>query len=160
MRALERLCLAFMLAATPAAAIAQDAVEIPPDIMEALQMDVSTIHMELTQANIRLQPAQSGPFWSIYGEYLGDVQSLTTERAELIRDFATAYGTMTDAQAVEVGHRVLAFNARRDDLVARYFDRIASEVSGLVAGQFLQIENRIWTLKDLRLQVEIPIVGR
>ena len=32
-------------------------------------------------------------------------------------------------------------------------------LGGVVAGQFLQIENRINTLKDLRLELELPIIG-
>lgn len=143
----------------PLAAAAQEPLEIPPEIMEAIQGDVSTIHQELMQATITLEPGQSGAFWSIYDEYLEEVASLTAERTELLKDFALAFDTMDDDVAVDMGHRALSHDARRHETLARYFDRIADEVGGTVAGQFLQIENRIHTLKDLRLELEIPIIG-
>lgn len=143
----------------PYAASAQETLEIPPEIMEAIQGDVSTIHQELMQATITLEPGQSGAFWSIYDEYLEEVASLTAERTELIKDFAVAFDTMDDDTAVEMGHRALQYDSRRRDTVATYFDRIADELGGKVAGQFLQIESRIQTLKDLRLELEVPIIG-
>jgi len=142
----------------PAPVAAQEPLEIPPEVMEAIQGDISTIHQELMQASIILEPGQSGAFWAIYDEYLVEVASLTAERTELLRDFALAFDTMDDSTAVDMGHRALSHDARRHETVARYFDRIADEVGGTVAGQFLQIENRIHTLKDLRLELEIPII--
>ena len=153
--------LAVLLAtvAGPAALSAQEVLTIPPEIMEAIQSDVATIHMDLMQASIVLKEGQAGKFWPIYDEYLGELKTLTAERTEVIKDFALAFGTMTDATAIEMGKRALAFDARRHDLTAKYFDRIAKEVGGIVAGQFLQIEARISTIKDLRVQLEVPIIG-
>jgi hypothetical protein len=143
----------------PAGLSAQETLEIPPEIMEAIQSDVATIHQELMQASIVLQPGQSGSFWAIYDEYLAEVRTLAAERTELIKDFALAFDTMTDETAVDMGRRALAFDAQRHQLVSRYFDRIAEEVGGIAAGQFLQIEARIQTIKDLRVELEVPVIG-
>lgn len=158
-KALKMLAVLVGSATVTSPVAAQDTLEIPPEIMEAIQGDVATIHQELTQATITLEPGQSGPFWSIYDEYVEEVKALTAERAELLRDFAMAFESMTDETAVAMGRRALDFDARRNDLARRYFDRIAEEVGGVVAGQFLQIENRIQTLKDLRMELEVPIIG-
>jgi len=45
-------------------------------------------------------------------------------------------------------------------LVARYFERTSGEVSGVTAGQFYQIEQQTDMLIDLRLAMEVPIIGR
>lgn len=159
MKSMKALGLILAMAAVPASLVAQETLEIPPEIMEAIQMDVATIHMELMQANIKLQPGQAGTFWAVYDEYLAEIKALTTERTELIKDFALAFATMTDETAIEMGKRALAFDGRRTELVGKYFGRIAAEVGGIAAGQFLQIEARIQTLKDLRVELEVPIVG-
>jgi len=112
------------------------------------------------QATIVLEEGHAGKFWPVYDQYLEEVKTLAAERTEVLKDFALAFETMTDATAVEMGKRALALNARRTELVAKYFDRIAEEVGGIAAGQFLQIEARIWTLKDLRLELEVPILHR
>jgi len=147
------------MVAGPATLSAQETLTIPPEIMDAIQSDVATIHMDLMQASIVLKEGQAGKFWPIYDEYLAELKTLTAERTEVIKDFALAFETMTDATAVEMGKRALAFDARRHDLTAKYFDRIAQDVGGIVAGQFLQIEARIATIKDLRIQLEVPLTG-
>ena len=159
MKLAKALAVLLATAAGPAALSAQETLTIPPEIMEAIQSDVATIHMDLMQASIVLKEGQAGKFWPVYDEYLAELKTLTAERTEVIKDFALAFGTMTDATAVEMGKRALAFDARRHELTAKYFDRIAQEVGGIVAGQFLQIEARISTIKDLRVQLEVPIIG-
>ncbi len=148
-----------VLAAAPAPLLAQQ-VEIPPEIMEALQKDVATLHQDIMQQTIVLEPGEAAPFWAIYDEYLGEIRSMAAERTELLADFADAFHGMTDEQAMQMGHRALEFDQRRHDVTSEYFDRIGDEVGGRVAGQFLQVESRIQMLKDLRLAIEVPIIGR
>ncbi|MGW8267934.1 MAG: hypothetical protein ACWGSQ_16325 [Longimicrobiales bacterium] len=159
MKGIKAFAALLVMATIPASLSGQETLVIPPEIMEAIQSDVATIHMDLMQANIVLQEGQAGKFWPVYDEYLTELKTLAAERTELIKDFALAFGSMTDATAVEMGRRALAFDARRNELAAKYFDRIAEEVGGIVAGQFLQIEARIWTIKDMRIAIEIPILG-
>jgi len=159
MKHIRTLALLAAFAAAPAVVSAQDTLEISPELMEAIQTDVATIHVALMQDNIVLQPGQAGTFWAVYDEYLAEVRELTAERAELIKDFAMAFDTMTDESATTMGRRAIEFDARRNALVSKYFERIASEIGGIVAGQFLQIENRIQTIKDLQVELEVPIIG-
>jgi len=147
-----------VLATVPVPVLAQE-VEIPPEIMEALQEDVATLHQDLMQRTIVLEPGQAAPFWAIYDEYLGEIRSMAAERTELLGDFAEAFHGMTDDQAMEMGRRALEFDRRRREVASEYFERIGDEVGGRVAGQFLQVENRIQMLKDLRLAIEIPLIG-
>jgi len=143
----------------PAAVGAQDNMEIPPEIMEAIQGDISTIHMDVMQATIRLEPGQAGSFWGIYDEYLGEVQGITAQLTELVRDLAIGFDTMTDASASDLGERWFDIESQRIGLLHEYFGKVSEDVGGVAAGQFLQIENRIHMLKDLRLAMEIPIIG-
>ena len=157
---LRRTMLLVALVFAPVAVSAQQELEIPPEVMEAIRSDVATVHMDLMQSTLLLQPGQAGSFWSVYDEYLVEVQSLTQQRTELLRDFAAAFQDMDDEAAIQMGRRALEIDARRHQLLSDYFERIASQVSGVIAGQFLQIENRIATVKDLRLELEVPVIGR
>jgi hypothetical protein len=159
MKGIKTLAALLALAVLPATVSAQDTLVIPPEIMQAIQSDVATLHMDLMQANIMLQPGQAGPFWAIYDSYLSELKILTAQRTELLKDFALAFDTMTDEAATEMGKRALAFDAQRNELVGKYFGRIAEEVGGITAGQFLQIEARIATIKDLRIELDVPIIG-
>ena len=159
MKGIKAFAALLVMATIPASLSGQETLVIPPEIMEAIQSDVATIHMDLMQANIVLKEGQAGKFWPVYDEYLTELKTLAAERTDLVKDFALAFETMTDATAVDMGRRALAFDARRNELVAKYFERIAEEVGGIAAGQFLQIEARIWTIKDMRIAIEIPILG-
>jgi hypothetical protein len=159
MKGIKTIAILLAMAAIPVSASAQETLEIPAELMEAIQTDVAIIHQELMQANIILEPGHTATFWGIYDEYLDEVKAMAAERTELIKDLALAFETLTDDQAMEMGRRAIQFDAQRNELVAKYFERIGSEVSGKVAGQFLQIESRIATIKDLRLEMEIPIIG-
>jgi hypothetical protein len=154
------IALALAVFGTAPVTLAAQQVEIPPEIMEALQKDVATLHQEVMQQTIVLEPGEAAPFWAIYDEYLGEIQTMAAERTELLADFADAFHGMTDEQAMAMGRRALDFDQRRHDVMAEYFERIGDEIGGRVAGQFLQVENRIQMLKDLRLAIEIPIIGR
>jgi hypothetical protein len=64
MKGLKAWTVCLALVAGPATVAAQETLEIPPEIMEAIQSDVATIHMDLMQATIVLeegQPGSSGP---------------------------------------------------------------------------------------------------
>lgn len=143
----------------PGAAVGQETIEIPPEFMEALKADVSTVHMDVMQASIMLQPGQAGTFWGIYDEYLKELGTITEGRATLLKDFAQAFQTMTDEEATDLGGRALDLRAETLQLRRRYFERIAGEVSGKAAGQFLQIENQLQTILDLGVALEVPIIG-
>lgn len=144
----------------PGGVVAQDTMdmEIPPEFMEALQKDISTLRMDAMQSTIQLEPGQAAGFWAIYEEYLGELEGLTAGRAELIRDYAMEYATLTDDQVMGLGRRAIRQRMDAQALLSRYFERIGDDVGGKVAGQFFQIENQVQMLLDLRLAMEVPII--
>lgn len=160
---MKRLLLALvalaLLGGSPDRLTAQADVEIPQEFMDALRKDVRQMRTQAMQSAIVLEPGQSGPFWTIYEEYQADLEEITQARTELLRDYALMFETMSDDEAVELGHRAMELRAEQADLVRRYFDRIAEEVSGTTAGQFYQVEQQVQMLIDLQLAMEVPIIG-
>ena len=144
----------------PGSVAAQDTMdtEIPAEFMAALQKDISTLRMDAMQATIQLEPGQAATFWGIFEEYLGELQGVTAGRAELIKDYALQYASLTDEQVMGLGRRAIRMRMDADALMARYFERIGDDVGGKVAGQFFQIENQVQMLLDLRLAMEVPII--
>lgn len=160
---MKRIVTAAVVAAAllvPMAGTAQDALEIPPEFMEALQKDAATLRMDAMQSSIQLQPGEAATFWTIYEEFLAETNTRVAARTELLRDYAVQYADLTDHQAVSMGKRAIEMEMDRMTLIADYFDRIAAEVSGVTAAQFYQIEQQTDMLIDLRLAMEVPIIGR
>lgn len=138
---------------------AQETLEIPPEFMEALKKDVRQMRTQAMQSAIILEPGQATTFWPIYEEYQAELEGITQARTELIRDYAMMFETMSDDQAVDLGHRAMELRGNQMDLLRRYFDRIAEDVSGTTAGQFYQVESQVQMLIDLQLAMEIPVIG-
>jgi hypothetical protein len=163
-RIVKRLLTAAFVAALliPGSVAAQDMMgeELPPEFVEALQKDVAELRMDAMQSTIQLSAGESATFWAIYEEYLAELNATTEGRAELLRDYVVQFETFTDDQVIAMGNRAIEQRMDQLALVNRYFDRIAREVSGITAGQFFQIENQVQMLIDLRLAMEIPIIGR
>jgi hypothetical protein len=142
------------------AGTAQEELEIPPEFMEALQKDAATLRMDVMQGTIQLQPGEASTFWTIYEEFLAEMNIRVAGRTELLRDYAVQYAGLTDEQAIAMGERAIEMEMDRMALIAQYFDRIATEVSGVTAAQFYQIEQQTNMLIDLRLAMDVPIIGR
>lgn len=148
-----------LVGVAPGQVAAQETIEIPPEFMEALKKDVRQMRTQAMQSAIVLEPGQATTFWPIYEEYQAELEAITQARTELIRDYAMMFETMSDDQAVELGHRAMELRGQQAQLLRRYFDRIADDVSGTTAGQFYQVENQVQMLIDLQLAMEIPIIG-
>jgi hypothetical protein len=148
-----------LVGAGPDRVAAQETIEIPPEFMEALRKDVRQMRTQAMQAAIILEPGQASTFWPIYEDYQEELEEITQTRTELLRDYATMFETMSDEQAVDLGHRAMELRGEQMDLLGRYFDRIADDVSGTTAGQFYQVENQVQMLIDLQLAMEVPIIG-
>ena len=147
----------------PGTGFAQDTMmgdELPPEFIEALQKDVATLRMDAMQSNIQLAAGEASTFWAIYEEYLAELNEATAGRAELVREYISDFNNLTDDQVIMMGNRAIEQRMDRLALLNRYFDRIAREVSGITAGQFFQIEEQVQMLIDLRLAMELPVIGR
>ena len=160
MKRFKWIAIAAAIAAAPVGALAQQTmdVEIPPEFMAALQKDITTLRMDAMQSSIQLEPGTASAFWGVYEEYLTELQDVIAGRAELLKDYAVQYETLTDDQVMTLGRRALGQRMDQQALLARYFERIGDEVGGKAAGQFFQIENQVQMLIDLRLAMEIPII--
>jgi hypothetical protein len=154
------IAVAAAIVAAPVGALGQQTmdVEIPPEFMAALQKDLTTLRMDAMQTTIQLEPGTASTFWGIYEEYLVELEDVTAGRAELLKDYALQYETLSDDQIMTLGRRAIGQRMDHAALISRYFERIGDEVGGRAAGQFYQIENQVQMLIDLRLAMEIPII--
>src|SRR5208282_2129381 len=89
-------------AATPSASAVRD-----QDI-EMLRKDIRSKKKQLIAANLQLTDAESTKFWPVYDQYTADLVKINNEKYALMKDYADAWGTMTDAQAEGLTKRALA----------------------------------------------------
>ena len=85
--------------------------------IQMLREDIRAQRKQITAANMPLTPDEATKFWPIYDQYRAEAAKNGDERWQLIKDYATNYQTMTDAQAQQYIKRS-ADNARRSSRCA------------------------------------------
>ena len=145
-------------------AFAQQGVQVDEDTaaryLELVRADIAQDRVDLISTAMRFEPAESAAFWPIYREFEGELTDIGNERLAIIRDFAASFETMSEEKARELGERSLALAGRRHELRQEYFERIADEISAVIASRFLQVDNQIQMLLDLQLAAEIPLIQK
>jgi hypothetical protein len=157
------LALAGVLAVGAPIASAQEA---KPDESRDLNLRAYT---DLLRSDIRAQKSaiitevmefsdeEDAKFWPVYREYETELTKINDERLELIKDYATKYDKLTDADANRIATGALDLEARRHALKAKYYDRLKSVLPAKTAARALQVENQILLLLDLQIAAGLPV---
>lgn len=104
-----------------------------------------------------LDASEHDAFWREYRQYEGELQKIQDQRYQVIRDYAAYYDNMTNAVADNLSERMLKIKQARDDLARKYYERIKKATSAITAARFLQVENEINLLSDLKVSSEAPL---
>lgn len=113
----------------------------------------------LTEA-MDLDDSEKDAFWSEYNLYEAELKKIYDDRYQLIRDYAEHYDDMTNEIADNLAERALKIREARDDLSKKYYQRIKKATSAITAARFLQVENEINLLSDLKVSSETPILPK
>ena len=114
----------------------------------------------LIEKALDLSPTEHDAFWREYYAYEGELKKVYDERYSIIRDYAANYENMNNDIADNLALRSLKVRDDRNDLFRKYYNRIKKSTSAIIAGQFLQIENELNLLSDLKISTETPILPR
>ena len=128
--------------------------------VDAMRADLSDGKTQLINEIMKLSRDESEKFWPIYHDYEDELFALGDRRVEAARQFVKAQvaESFDNAQAAKLADQWFDFESRRLELLRKYHDQIASELSGERAAQFLQIEHRVGTVTDLMLASELPLI--
>lgn len=131
--------------------------------MKALDADRAKYRekkVALIEKALNLSASEHDPFWKEYYAYEAELKKIYDERYSIIRDYAANYENMNDDIADNLALRSLKIREDRNDLWRKYYNRIKKATSSIIAGQFLQIENELNLLSDLKISTETPILPR
>lgn len=124
--------------------------------LQLLRSDLRSHKTKIIAEGMELSEADARSFWPVYREYELELAAIGDERVELLKEYARAFATMTDAKAEEITRRSFALDQRRVELKTRYFDRFAHATSARTAARFFQIEAQVDALQYIRVAAEIP----
>jgi len=107
---------------------------------------------------MQLDDKQARIFWPIYNDYEANLDKLGDERLAIVQEYATNFLTMTNEEADELAQRVMALDDQRMALRRKYYDLMEKSLPAILVVRFLQVENQIQLLVDLKIASNLAII--
>jgi hypothetical protein len=126
--------------------------------IEMLRADLRAQRKQITAQNMSLTADEATKFWPVFDQYRQEAIKPNDERWAVIKDYATNYSTMTDAQATEYIRRSNAVDQQLLALRMKYVPVFEKVISPKKTALWYQIDRRIDLLINLQLSSQIPMV--
>lgn len=107
---------------------------------------------------MQLSKSESEAFWKLYAEYQQATYLIQNKRIANIKDFANNYGNLTDEKADEIVTNGLDLRIKILKLKKTYYAKFKKIIPAGEAAKFFQAEDKIDTLINAELALEIPLI--
>ncbi len=147
-----------MFAQAAPAGTAQPKASIDQDI-QMLRQDVQSAKKQAVAENMNLTADEATKFWPVYDQYTAEVAKIGDTRVALIKEYATNYNTLTDAQANDFMKRAAAIDQQFTATRSKYVPMFEKVISAKKPALWYQIDRRLDMLINLQLAANIPVVN-
>jgi Spy/CpxP family protein refolding chaperone len=137
---------------------AQDKPKITDQDIELLRQDLRSQKKQIVATNLKLTDEQSTRFWPVYDQYIGEQTKIHDQKYAVIKEFATSWGTISDAQAEDLTKRALAVDDQVAQLRIKYMPNFLKVLPGKQVATFYQIDRRLQMMVDLQLMSQLPLL--
>ncbi len=108
--------------------------------------------------NVNLTEAQANVFWPLYREYRLEVAKQNDRLAQLIRQYADQYTTMTDDVAKKFTQTYLDIDRKRLDLKVQYVKKFEKVLPAALVARAMQIEQKLDAMQQFVIARSVPLV--
>ncbi len=129
---------------------ANDYKEVTRDVIKTEKKAAIAEAMQLTDQ-------ESTVFWPLYNEYNEKMYVENSKLINTIKDYANNYDKMTDEKAEELWTEAMKIDSDLLKLKKSYFKKFVKIMSATKAVRYFQAENKIKSLVDAKLALEIPL---
>lgn len=146
-------------AGAPAASSAASQQQNLDAYVSLLRKDVASQKFEVMDDVMQLNEDQAAKFWPIYRDYQDELTKINDQRIANIKQYAQNYNNLTDDQANQLVQNAFDYRKQRLELLAKYYDRVKQSLGGVTAARFVDVEDQLLLLIDLKIDSMLPIVG-
>ena len=132
-------------------------IEIEKDL-ELARRDLRADKKKLIALNVPLTEDEATKFWPVYDKYVAEMAKHNDEFYGLIKEYAATQKTITDAQASSLLTRWADIQLHQVQTRQKYIPLITQVIPGRKAALFFQIDRRLYTLMDLQVASQIPLM--
>ena len=126
--------------------------------IELLRSDIRSAKKQIIAENMKLTNAQAEKFWPVYDAYAQETSKLGDARYALIKEYASHYEDMTDAQAESLVKKMATLDEQTATLRQQWIPKFGEVLTGKQTALFFQLDRRINLLLELQFAANIPIV--
>lgn len=123
-----------------------------------LRKDIRSKKKQLIAANLNLTADEATKFWPVYDQYTAELVKANNAKYAVIKEYANSFGSVTDAQAIDLIKRSLNNDLQVAQLRLKYVPLFSAVLPGRKVATYYQIEKRVQSLIDLQLTGSIPLV--
>ena len=156
--ALAGLCVMSVPAARAQAAASSDSQTISDQDVQLLRQDLRSQKKQLIAANVKLTDTEATKFWPIYDQYVAELSKVNNDKYAVVKEYANNYGTLTDAQALDLTRRLLGVDNAVAQLRTKYVPIVNGVLPGVKTATFFQIDRRLTMLIDIQLASSLPLI--
>jgi hypothetical protein len=124
-----------------------------------LRKGVGTEKAKLMGTVMQFDADDAAKFWPIYRDYDAELNKVNDLRVANIQEYARTYKDMTDEKADELIKNAMVYQKQRDELLAKYYERVKQELGAITAARFVQVEHQLLMIVDLKIASSLPVVG-
>jgi uncharacterized protein YqeY len=129
------------------------------EYIKLLREDVGAEKVKVMGSVMELDAEDAAKFWPIYRDYDAELSKVNDLRVANILEYSRTYTQMTDEKADELVKKAMAYQKQRNELLAKYYERMKQELGAITAARFVQVENQLLLLIDLKVDSSLPVVG-
>ncbi len=128
-----------------------DYIEIARDVLKVEKKATIAEVMELSKE-------EADVFWPLYNEYNNKMSEIQNEKIKVIMDFAEHFENLTGEKADELMTKSMVTNQQLLKLKKTYYKKFKKIIPLGKAVMYFQAENKIETLINAQMALEIPFV--
>ncbi|MGZ8237556.1 MAG: hypothetical protein ACXWTY_06750 [Methylobacter sp.] len=114
--------------------------------------------LDFIKKAMELSPEQEKKFLDQYYPYDIELKKLNDKRLAIIKDYATKFDNMKDADADKLVKRMFEFRKQRNALLEKYYGKIAKATSKTIAARFVQVESILQGTTDVKIGSSLPLM--
>jgi hypothetical protein len=107
---------------------------------------------------MQLTDDESQPFWNLYNEYQGKLYLVQNKRIAIIKNFSDNFENISDEKADQLLTSMIGYQQELLKLKKAYYAKFKKIIPAGKAAKFFQAENKIETMVDAQLAIEIPLL--
>jgi hypothetical protein len=105
---------------------------------------------------LALPDSQAQIFWPLYREFEASTAKLWDDRLQLVREYAAAYDSLSDAKAREFVQRAFAIDERRVKLNKETYKKFSKKLPGKTVAHFFQLDGFLNRVVELKVIAALP----